>query len=62
MVGRVVIARLEIIEAGFVIVVIAAITQGIDACRCAGGCQNLASTVIGVRIYILNPATIFHAK
>ena len=48
MVCGVVVAALEVIEAGFGVVVVAAIAEGVDACHGAGGCQDFAPGVIGI--------------
>lgn len=50
MVGRVVVAGLEIIEAGFGIVVVATVTQRIDFGHCAGGGQDVAGGIVGVGV------------
>ena len=48
MVCGVVVAGLEAIEAGFGVVVVAAIAEGIDACHSAGAADDIAPCVIGV--------------
>ena len=49
MVRRVVVAGLEVIEPGFGIVVIPAITQRVRACHAAGLRENIAPSVILIR-------------
>ena len=48
---RVVITGLQVIEPGFIIVVIATVAQGVDACHAAGGGNDLAVGVIFVGCY-----------
>ena len=47
--SRVIIAGLEVIEAGINIVVIAAITDGVGFCHTAGGIKKFAVRVVLVR-------------
>ena len=48
MVAGVVISALEIVEAGFGVVVIAPVAQGIDAGHCAGAGEQITPCVVGV--------------
>ena len=48
MVCGVVVAGLEAIEAGFGIVVIATVAQGIDVCHTAGAADDIAPGIVGV--------------
>ena len=48
MVRGVIVAALEIIEAGFGVVVVAAIAERVNACHSAGAADDIAPCVIGV--------------
>ncbi len=48
MVRGVIVAGLEVIEAGFGVVVVAAIAERVNACHTAGGCQDFAPGVVGI--------------
>ncbi len=48
MVCRVVVSALQVVEVHFLIVVIAAIAQGVPVCKRTGGCQDRSVGVIGV--------------
>ena len=45
---RIIVAGLQIVEAGFEIVVIATVAEGVNACHAAGGCQDFAPGVVGI--------------
>ena len=46
--GGVVVSGLQVIEARFGVVVVAAVAQGVDGCQAAGGGQGAAVGVVGV--------------
>ena len=46
--GGVVVAGLEVVESGLFVVVVAAVTQGVDLCQGAGSGQDLAVGIVGV--------------
>ena len=48
MVRRIVVSALEVVEAGFGVVVVASVAERVDLCHGAGGVGNLTPGVVGV--------------
>ena len=46
--GGVVVAGLEVVKAGFLVIVVAAVAEGVHLCQGAGSGKDLAVGVVGV--------------